>query len=228
VTASPPAPPGAEETRLLVARIQRDDDPEGNFAKLHRMHQRRVLSFFLYHGFDIDACENLTQDTFLRVYRSIGGCNASTFDRWLAKIMTNVYRDEIGRRAKQALREVPLDDIDDEADSELSLIAAGATQLEAILGQERGDALRLAIDALPDRERKCVQFRYYHGFKQHEIAEAMRIEPGTVGPTLRHARLKLAKALRAPSPVATPARDEQRDPQRVADAEAPHPPKGKP
>lgn len=61
-----------------------------------------------------------------------------------------------------------------------------------------------AIEALPVRERTAVVLRYVADLTTDEIAEAMRIRPGTVGSTLHAARARLGASLGEDDPRPTP------------------------
>jgi RNA polymerase sigma-70 factor, ECF subfamily len=60
---------------------------------------------------------------------------------------------------------------------------------------EADPALWDAVRALPDRQREAIALRYVLDLEQHEVAEAMRVRPGTVASTLHAARARLASVL---------------------------------
>ena len=62
---------------------------------------------------------------------------------------------------------------------------------------ETGDLWRLVL-SLPTRERTAIALRYGLGFSEREIAETLRIAPGTVAATLNHGRARLRAALADP------------------------------
>jgi RNA polymerase sigma-70 factor (ECF subfamily) len=214
VTVSRPTPPVDDSSKELVKRIQAGEDKERNFERLYRLHYRRVFLFFIRLGFTVSEGEELTQDTFLRVYNNIGGFqHGSHFVWWLLVIAANVYRNEIRRRraVKRGLAEVPLED-EETAGAPLAILAAGDLgPLDMALDQERRGALRRSIDELPKQMRQCVQFRIYHMLKYRQIAELMHISIETVKAHLHQAqeRLKVNLVDRPPACARHPDEDDE-------------------
>jgi RNA polymerase sigma-70 factor (ECF subfamily) len=194
VTLSPSQPLDADPTRRLVERIQAGEDIESNFEQLYHLHYGRVHRFFIRLGFDDSESEELTQDTFLRVYRRIGSFkHDSRFERWLFVVAANVFRNEIRRRRteKRGLAEISLDDEENEPAALTALVATGSSPLEDSVLREKRAALRTAIDELPRQMRRCVLFRVYHMYKYKEIAELMGISIESVKAHLHQAQERL-------------------------------------
>ena len=63
-----------------------------------------------------------------------------------------------------------------------------------------------AVAALPDRERLAVALRYLGDLTERQVAEVMRIAPGTVAATLSSARKRLAENLHEPTEVTSDGR----------------------
>jgi RNA polymerase sigma-70 factor, ECF subfamily len=204
VTESPP-PAGEDQVEdrisALVRQIQQGDPSNRKFEKLYRLRRRKVFGFFWAQGFMATECDDLTQETFLRVYKYMGSYkHTAPFDCWLLAIMTNVSNDAFHHRARPFL-EVSLDEADDTGES---LFASPfASWLELALEQGNGNVLRLAIADLPPQERRCAML-LLDGLRYREIAALMGIPIGTVSAHLHHARKHLAKALLAASSKGTP------------------------
>lgn len=197
MTKPPPNPPDDDPSKPLVEWIQAGKGVEANFARLYRLHHGRVYRFFLCLGFNVAESEDLTQDTFMRVYKSIGSFKyGSRFERWLLVIAHNIYCNEIRRRHAESrgLPEVSLDNSERETDVSAALVAPGPGQLEEAVQHQRSDALRGAIEALPKQMRLCVQFRVYQMLQYKEIAERMGVSIETVKAHLHQAqdRLRIA------------------------------------
>src|SRR4029079_9794183 len=76
----------------------------------------RLYHFFVRRGFPHPECLDLTQETFLGIYRGIGGYRRdASFETWLFKTATNACRKRLrwGAAGKRGAREVPLEDEDD-------------------------------------------------------------------------------------------------------------------
>jgi len=85
---------------------------EENAEELYRRFRPGVRSFFQRKGFSPQECEDLTQDVFLRVFKSIDTFRReSRFERWLWEIKVNIYSNEIRKRRteKRDAREQSLD-----------------------------------------------------------------------------------------------------------------------
>jgi RNA polymerase sigma-70 factor (ECF subfamily) len=185
-----------DPSRPLIERIQAGEDPDRSFEQLYHLHRTRVLSFFSRLGFTPPESEELAQETFLRVHRSLGKFeHGSRFERWLFVVAANVYRNEIRRRRseKRGLIEVSLDDPDEESRGhEVPVLASPApSPLDDALRQEGQDVLRDAVAALPKQMRRCVLFRIYHQLKYRDIAELMGISIESVKAHLHQAQDKL-------------------------------------
>ena len=86
-----------ESERSLIQRAQRGD--EQAFATLFRLHKKRVYSVCLLMTKDIAEAEDLTQEAFLQVFRSVGSFRCdSAFSTWLYRIAVNTVLMKLRRR----------------------------------------------------------------------------------------------------------------------------------
>ncbi len=152
---------GPEDRRTdaeLMAAVA-DDDRQA-FAALMRRHQALVMGLARRYLGAWDLAEDVTQETFLRVYRAAPKYRPTArFTTWLCQIAVNLCRD-VARKRRDDHRssgETP----------ELSVVPApdGPDQ------DERTRAVRRAVDALPDRQRMAVVLHRYVGLSHAEIAE---------------------------------------------------------
>src|SRR5215204_5347199 len=107
---------------MRVPRLPGDDDvgtsrslgdDEESFRALFTHYYRPILSFFIQRGFPADESQDLTQETFLRVFQGIGQFRGeASFQTWLLRIATNVWHNEIRHRmaAKRAATAIPLEE----------------------------------------------------------------------------------------------------------------------
>jgi RNA polymerase sigma-70 factor (ECF subfamily) len=160
-----------------------------------RLHSDRVYRLaYRLTGNKHDA-EDLTQEVFVRVFRSLSGYTPGTFEGWLHRITTNLFLDMV--RRKQRIR---FDALPDDA--------------ERIPGRERspqqvfddthfdGD-VQAALDALPPDFRAAVVLCDLEGLPYEEIAATLGIKVGTVRSRIHRGRAQLRAALahRAPAPA---------------------------
>lgn len=170
----------------------RESDVEA-FAEIFRRHEKRLKWFFQVLSRDEHQSEDLTQDTFLRLWR----CRESyqptgRFESYLFEIARNLWlncRRDMTRRPA----------VDFSADEHvLELVAAeAASQPEAVtLARERRQRIEAAIDALPEPLRIVFVLSHLQGMKYREIGEALNIAEGTVKYRMHEAVMGLRNELK--------------------------------
>jgi RNA polymerase sigma-70 factor (ECF subfamily) len=168
------------------------------FRRLFDLYSPRLYHFFTRRGFPHQECLDLTQETFLGIYRGMEGYRReASFETWLFKIATNAYRKRLrwGTAEKRGAQEIPLEDEDDGGPVERIAAADAPAPGEEVLRKERSRLLRQAIDRLPEQMRKCLVLRIDQELKYREIAVLMRLSPETVKVHLLKARKKLQEEL---------------------------------
>jgi RNA polymerase sigma-70 factor (ECF subfamily) len=188
----------SESVQQIIERLQAGPSEE-DFRRLFDLYYARVHHFFSRRGFPPQDCLDLTQETFLGIYRGIGTFRRDArFETWLFKIATNAYRKRLrwGAAEKREGQEVPLETGEDaEAGSRNEPAAPEPPAGEALLRKERSRVLREAIEKLPEQMRKCLMLRVYQEMKYKEIAALMRLSPETVKVHLFQARRRLQEEL---------------------------------
>lgn len=186
----------SEPVQQIIERLQSGASREEDFRRLFDLYSRRVHQFFLHRGFPPQDCLDLTQETFLGIYRGIGTFRRdSRFETWLFMIATNACRKRLRSRvtAKRAGRETGLEDGEG---GEIAIPAAdGAVPGEGLLRKERSRLLREAIEKLPAQMRRCLLLRIDQEMSYREIAEVLRLSPETVKVHLFQARRRLREEL---------------------------------
>ena len=167
-----------------------------------RTHSARVYRLaYRLTGNPHDA-EDLTQEVFVRVFRSLSTYTPGTFEGWLHRITTNLFLDSA--RRKQRIRFEGLAD-------EMAHRLAGSepTPAEAFDDSHLDDDVQAALKALPPEYRAAVVLCDIEGFSYEEIAATLGVKLGTVRSRIHRGRAQLRSALehRRPGPVAvsTPA-----------------------
>jgi RNA polymerase sigma-70 factor (ECF subfamily) len=163
-----------------------------------REHSARVYRLaYRLTGNRADA-EDLTQEVFLRVFRSLHDYVPGTFEGWLHRITTNLFLDQTRRRAR--LRIDPLGE-------HVDLLAASAESGSPERRFEHDNLdidVQAALGALPPAFRAAVVLRDIEGLSYEEIATTLGISMGTVRSRIHRARVQLRALLahRAPLPTA--------------------------
>ncbi len=193
-----------ERIRRAVERWQAGVDREASFRALVDGYYRPVRYYFAKRGFSAeDACD-LTQETFVGVYRGLRRFRGeSRFDTWLYQIAANTCRKALRDRHVQKRRlEVEARSMTDLQREVSRPDEAAGVALSGVLRDESRERLRRAIDALPVKMRTCLAMRVYQELSYQEIAVAMRLSVETVKAHLYQARQRLKRELGGePAPV---------------------------
>jgi RNA polymerase sigma-70 factor (ECF subfamily) len=138
--------------------------------------------------------EDLTQEVFVRVFRSLSTYAPGTFEGWLHRITTNLFLDGARRRAK-----IRFDALADDADVRLPGRIA-PPDAEVLAGLFDDDVER-ALASLPPDFRAAVVLCDVEGLSYDEIAGVLGLKLGTVRSRIHRGRAMLRKALahRAPT-----------------------------
>ncbi|SFB77188.1 RNA polymerase sigma-70 factor, ECF subfamily [Nocardioides terrae] len=137
--------------------------------------------------------EDLTQEVFVRVFRSLDSYTPGTFAGWLHRITTNLFLDQA--RRKQRIR---FDALSDERADRLS--SNQPTPDIAFTDQRFDDDVERALQALPPDFRAAVVLCDVEGLTYEEIAEIMGAKLGTVRSRIHRGRAMLREALKHRAP----------------------------
>jgi RNA polymerase sigma-70 factor (ECF subfamily) len=137
--------------------------------------------------------EDLTQEVFVRVFRSLSTYTPGTFEGWLHRITTNLFLDQA--RRKQRIR---FDTMTDERADRLS--SPSPSPDAAYTDQRFDDDVERALATLPPDFRAAVVLCDVEGLTYEEIAVILGAKLGTVRSRIHRGRALLRKALahRAP------------------------------
>ena len=182
----------------VIREIKQGLNVEANFHWLFSRHHGQILRFFRRKGFDPETCRDLTQDTFISVYKGLKDLRQEEqFESWLFAIAHNVWCSQIERQTAQKRSVVLLSlEGESESDDRPSIAARVADQsadpLTVALDKEKLEKLSEALQQLPQQMRRCAQLRVVHDLSNAEIAALMGISINTVKAHLHQAQ----KALR--------------------------------
>ena len=150
--------------------------------------------------------EDLTQEVFVRVFRSLSSYTPGTFEGWLHRITTNLFLDQV--RRKQRIR---FDALPDDAGDRLAGSDPGPER--AWEHNNLDHDVQAALDTLPPEFRAAVVLCDIEGLSYEEIAATLDVKLGTVRSRIHRGRAALRQALAHRRPDADPA---QRDAATVA------------
>jgi len=179
--------PSAEPLEALIQRCLAGDQQA--WEQIVRLHWRKVFNVAYKFVGKHDAAEDLTQDIFLKIFKSL-----DTFDRranfqtWLVSVSRNLCIDHY--RSVRKERET----IDREIDaSELSPASPDRGPFAALEQRDRVVLLRQALSALPETLRTAVVLRDLQELSYQEIADRLELPEGTVKSRINRGRAELAR-----------------------------------
>jgi RNA polymerase sigma-70 factor (ECF subfamily) len=164
-----------------------------SWDEIVRTHSARVYRLaYRLTGNKHDA-EDLTQEVFVRVFRSLSSYTPGTFEGWLYRITTNLFLD--GARRKQRIR---FDGLPDDAHDRLP--SKGRGPAEKFDHDSFDHDVQDALDALPEDFRAAVVLCDIEGMTYDEIADVLDVKLGTVRSRIHRGRSMLRKHLEHRAP----------------------------
>ena len=180
-------------------------EPPDEFREIFENEFEPVLAYFLRRGFPREDALDLTQDTFLRVYRYSEGfrgeANIRTWIREIAKsIGDNEVRRLLTKKRKAQGKVIPLpaaveDGAEISEDRRLEGWGKEPGALDELLEEEKKRKLREVIQKMPPQMRRCMLLRIHGQLKYREIATLMGTSIGTVKAHIAQAKALLEKEL---------------------------------
>jgi RNA polymerase sigma-70 factor (ECF subfamily) len=195
-------PGGGGPTRVTGSAMDQDSGLVGRclsgdqaaWEDLVKLHTRRIYSIcYRFTGKDSEA-QDLTQEVFLRVFRTIGSFRSGegSFVVWMTRLSRNLLIDHY-RRTKQ-------DRATDSIEEQLPMLEerkAMFSRTDGLLaGREAGEVLQAALGKLSPELRETVILRDLEELEYREIAQVLQVPEGTVKSRLNRGRAELARLLR--------------------------------
>jgi len=184
---------GGREASLIQRCAARDEDA---CAELVSEHQRMVYQLSLNLLNDHNEALDLSQEVFLRVFRTIQTFRGhSSLRTWIYRIVINQARNrQRWWRRRHRSQQVSLDQhIQDHGDL-AETVDSGPDRL---VGQKQlADQIRVALDRLPFDQKTAIVLREIDGLSYEEIGFSLGIAVGTVKSRLARAREGLRTQLR--------------------------------
>src|SRR5215207_8373929 len=175
--------PAEEMSGTAVFDATGDKTTMPSWDELVRQHADRVYRLaYRLSGSQHDA-EDLTQETFIRVFRSLQNYQPGTFEGWLHRITTNLFLDMVRRRGRIRMEALPED---------YDRVPADEPNPEQIYHDSRlGPDLQAALDSLPPEFRAAVVLCDIEGLSYEEIGATLGVKLGTVRSRIHRGRQAL-------------------------------------
>src|SRR5437764_6847159 len=188
------------ETGAVPTAYNGSDHAE--FEKLVGRTQRQAYNMAYRMTGNRDDAEDLTQEAYLRAYRSFGTYNRQLpFESWFFRILSNLFIDLMRRRPK--LKPLSLDQpVGEEEHDDNMLLQIPDEQANPernLMDQVMDETLQTALSALPEAFRAAVLLCDVEGKTYEEIAQIMGSSIGTVRSRIHRGRTLLRRTMMAPA-----------------------------
>ena len=167
------------------------------WEELVRLHTRRVYGLcYRFTTSDAEA-QDLTQDVFLRVFRTLKSYRSAegSFVTWLTRLSRNLLIDHYRRTRQERLTDTIEDQLPTLEEHEHGTDTAARPD-RLLAGREASEILQGALGKLSPELRETVILRDLQEMEYREIAQVLKIPEGTVKSRLNRGRAELARLLR--------------------------------
>ena len=180
----------------LIRRAQQGDN--GAFEALLLLHQKKVYNLCLRMSANPDDALDLSQEAFLRAWRSLGQYQfEASFSTWLFRLTSNICIDFLRRKKRRQETSLTESYDDSNEGAELSVPDAQPGPEQQAMTNETKIELARAMEQLSPEHREILQLRVVEDLQYEQIADILGVRVGTVKSRLARARLALRKILKA-------------------------------
>jgi len=176
----------------LIERLQRGE--MRSFETLVNRYKKRAFYLALGLVGDADEAHDISQEAFIRVYRSVKRFDTSKeFFSWFYVIVSNLARNQLKKRAVRTAHARDL-----QADSSSIKYSQTRSNPEVLMqADETKHQIWKGIEKLPFNFREIIILRHFEDLSYDEIARLLKIPKGSVMSRLYYARLKLKQIIEA-------------------------------
>ena len=150
-------------------------------------------------GLSVADADDIAQDSLIKAWRSLstfrGECSFST---WLFRVTVNTARDVIRTNARRPVVSLTRSEDDDEEPEIWDVPVTSGDEIpeEAAERRETIEAVRRAVESLPDDQRQAIVLRDIHGLPYDEISRILGAEVGTIKSRINRGWTNLKKILK--------------------------------
>ncbi len=170
------------------------------WEELVRQSHRRIYNLCYRFTGSADDAEDLTQEVFIKVYRTLASYDAAkgAFATWLTTMTRNLLVDHFRRSKMERLSEsldTPASEDPDAQPLAAQLADGGPAPDQKLLGRERQAMVQAALQKLSPELRETVILRDLQDLDYKEIAQVLKVPEGTVKSRINRGRTELARLL---------------------------------
>jgi RNA polymerase sigma-70 factor (ECF subfamily) len=160
---------------------------EEEIVRLFDEHRERIFRYLLNLAFCPEEAEEITQETFLRLYQHLRkNGRKDNLLGWIFRVAHNLAITQ-----RQQRRRLVLPSPAEWEDFKESNVAAAPNPEELLLLKEKMNQVHLTMKSLSPQQKECLFLRV-EGLRYREIAEILGVTVSTVAESLRRALVKLA------------------------------------
>ena len=187
-----------QHTGALVRRCLGGDAVA--WEEIVRLQNRRIYNLCYRFTNSPDDAQDLTQEVFIRVYRTLGSYDVEkgAFTTWLTTLTRNLLVDHFRRSRQDRITDSMDAHMGDEEDGpSLSerIADRGPSPDDRLASQETQKMVRAALARLSPDLREAVILRDLQDMDYKEIAQVLRVPEGTVKSRINRGRMELARLL---------------------------------
>lgn len=175
----------------------RDDGDEQAYAALLRNYREPLYSMLLRLTNNPVEADDLTIETFGKAFCQLHQYSpTNAFSTWLFSIASNNFIDYVRRSRMQMVSLSGMADTGDNEVYEFPMPSGEPNPEEALMTEQRAEALREIVSLLKPRYRSLIEMRYFQELSYEEIAERLDMPLGTVKTRLLRARNMLSEIVK--------------------------------
>jgi len=175
----------------LMLRVKDGDD--GAFSELLKRYYTKILNYVYKYTYSRETSEDLTQEIFMRVYRSANSYKPEAkFSTWLYKIATNLCLTEVTTSSKK--KSSSLDEIQENIGSIQDNTSVDQADVRYRL--EMKEIIFSSMKILSENERSAIILCKYEQLSYDEVAEMLNCTVGAVKTYVYRGRSKLMEKLK--------------------------------
>ncbi len=162
---------------------------ENDFSLLYNKYKRLVYNEALKYSKDYHELDDISQEVFLRIYKSLSLFNPDyRISTWITRITRN-FCITLAKNKKHALES--LDDLNHDREG----LYNSVTPEKTIVRQESLEQLRFIVMQLPEEYRQPIVLYYFKGHSYKELTEILNSPMSIVKNRIYRAKIKLKKKL---------------------------------
>ena len=174
----------ADQDAALAAAFRGGD--ERAFDTIFQHHKRWIYNL-AYRTVGAELAEDVMQEVFIQVYKSLGRFrHTGSFRAWIYRITLNVCRDS--KRWHSRRRTISYDDAGDSLSDQ-------SDPAEIVQDRWTYQQVEIAILSLREDERVAVELHYLQGLSYRELSEVLGCSTGTIKARIHHAVCRLRQSL---------------------------------